>query len=200
MASKPGRVPSPGTKTRPGASSAGERPACGPGDARCKGGVSSSRALAWNRRTCRLETDGLAGMAWAARGRAASGGHRERQSTAGHRGGPARSSGEGPVTGVGRRAGCGCWRRDGRGWWRMIKAPSRRSSVDRVAVLPPAGAADRLCSERPTECESLAKDVVNRCVVPSVPEVLVEASHELVHAASLPKRTSKGMVNVRTSA
>src|ERR1700747_3386137 len=39
----------------------------------------------------------------AARGRAASGGHRERQSTeAGHRGGTARSSGEGPGMGVER--------------------------------------------------------------------------------------------------
>src|SRR5438477_10363934 len=40
----------------------------------------------------------------AARGRAASGGHRKRQSTeAGHRGGTARSSGEGPVMGLERR-------------------------------------------------------------------------------------------------
>src|SRR5215467_783077 len=40
----------------------------------------------------------------AARGRAASGGHRERQSTeAGHGGGTARSSGEGPVMGLERR-------------------------------------------------------------------------------------------------
>jgi len=34
-----------------------ELPACGPGDARCRGGVSSSQALAWNRRTCRPDTD-----------------------------------------------------------------------------------------------------------------------------------------------
>src|SRR5689334_7703725 len=40
----------------------------------------------------------------ASRGRAASGGHRKRQSTeAGHRGGTARSSGEGPVMGLERR-------------------------------------------------------------------------------------------------
>jgi len=38
--------------------SARELPACGPGGARCKGGVSSSQALAWNRRTCRLGTVG----------------------------------------------------------------------------------------------------------------------------------------------
>src|ERR1039458_5101450 len=38
--------------------SAGELPACGPSGVRCKGGVSSSQALAWNRRTCRLDTNG----------------------------------------------------------------------------------------------------------------------------------------------
>jgi hypothetical protein len=37
---------------------AGELPACGPSGVRCKGGVSSSQALAWNRRTCRLDTNG----------------------------------------------------------------------------------------------------------------------------------------------
>ncbi len=31
---------------------------CRPGGARCKGGVSPSQALAWNRRTCRPDTDG----------------------------------------------------------------------------------------------------------------------------------------------
>lgn len=102
-----GRSQAPGHRRAAGAPSAGERPACGPGDARCKGGVSSSRALAWNRRTCRLDTDGLAGMGWVARGRAASGGNRERQSTARHRGGPARRSGEGPVTGLERRGRAG---------------------------------------------------------------------------------------------
>jgi hypothetical protein len=59
LASKPGVRELPGTKARPyGVSSARRRPACCPGGARCKGGVSSSRALAWNRRTCRLDTDG----------------------------------------------------------------------------------------------------------------------------------------------
>jgi len=38
--------------------SAGELPACGLSGVRCKGGVSSSQALAWNRRTCRLDTNG----------------------------------------------------------------------------------------------------------------------------------------------
>ena len=53
-----GRVGVPGTKARPsGVPSAGERPACGPGGARCIGGVSSSQALAWNRRTCRPDSD-----------------------------------------------------------------------------------------------------------------------------------------------
>src|SRR5271155_6213760 len=55
MASKPGLACGPGTKApRYGVPSAGEPPVCGPGGARCKGGVSSSQALAWNRRTCRL--------------------------------------------------------------------------------------------------------------------------------------------------
>ena len=102
-----GRSQAPEQRRAAGAPSAGERPACGPGDARCKGGVSSSRALAWNRRTCRLDTDDPADMSRAARGRAASGGNRERQSTAGHRGGPARSSDEGPVTGSERRGWAG---------------------------------------------------------------------------------------------
>jgi hypothetical protein len=41
-----------------GAPSAGERPACGLGGARCIGGVSSSQALVRNRRTCRPDSDG----------------------------------------------------------------------------------------------------------------------------------------------
>ena len=53
-----GRLIASGQRRASGMSSAGERPACGPGDARCKGGVSSSQALAGNRRTCRLDTDG----------------------------------------------------------------------------------------------------------------------------------------------
>jgi hypothetical protein len=50
----------PGTKTGGSlrSSSARERPACCPGGVRCIGGVSSSQALAWNRRTCRLGTVG----------------------------------------------------------------------------------------------------------------------------------------------
>jgi hypothetical protein len=40
------------------APSVGELPACGPSGVRCKGGVSSSQALAWNRRTCRLDMNG----------------------------------------------------------------------------------------------------------------------------------------------
>jgi hypothetical protein len=58
-ASKPGLACGPGTKARRrGVPSAGELPVCGPGGVRCKGGVSSSQALAWNRRTCRLDTGG----------------------------------------------------------------------------------------------------------------------------------------------
>ena len=59
MASKLGQGVSPRTKApRLGAPSAKERPACGLGGARCKGGVSSTQALAWNKGTCRLDTDG----------------------------------------------------------------------------------------------------------------------------------------------
>ena len=50
---------------------------CRPGCVRCRGGVSSSQALAWNRRTCRPDTDRPVKMnPWgslAARGRTASG-------------------------------------------------------------------------------------------------------------------------------
>jgi hypothetical protein len=61
MASKPGERITPGTKARlAGVPSAGERPACCPGGARCRGGVSSLQALAWNRRTCRPDSDGQA--------------------------------------------------------------------------------------------------------------------------------------------
>ena len=59
MASKLGQGVSSGTKVRPwGVPSAEELPACGFGGARCKGGASSSQALAWKWRTCRLDTDG----------------------------------------------------------------------------------------------------------------------------------------------
>lgn len=40
-----------------GVPSARELPVCGSGGARCIGGVSSSWALAWKWRTCRLDTD-----------------------------------------------------------------------------------------------------------------------------------------------
>ena len=56
-APKPGWCANPGTKAhqavRP---QSGGIPARRPGGARCKGGVSSSQALAWNGRTCRLRT------------------------------------------------------------------------------------------------------------------------------------------------
>ena len=59
MASKPGECRTPGTKARRGGvPSAGGRPACCPGGARCRGGVSSSQALARNRRTCRPDSGG----------------------------------------------------------------------------------------------------------------------------------------------
>ena len=88
-----------------------KRPACGPDGVRCKGGVSSSQALAWNRRTCRPDTGGQPEWpnlaCWPRRGRTPSGRNREGQSTAGHRGGTARSSGEGPVMGLERRGRAG---------------------------------------------------------------------------------------------
>jgi hypothetical protein len=49
-----------------GGLSARELPACGPGGARCIGGVSSSQALAWNRRTCRPDSDGQSKWVWLA--------------------------------------------------------------------------------------------------------------------------------------
>ena len=58
MASKLGSVGGPGTKARCGGPSVGVLAVCGPGGARCIGGVSSSQALAWNRRTCRPDRDG----------------------------------------------------------------------------------------------------------------------------------------------
>ena len=58
MASKLGSVGGPATKARCGGPSVGELAVCGPGGARCIGGVSSSQALAWNRRTCRPDRDG----------------------------------------------------------------------------------------------------------------------------------------------
>jgi len=58
VASKPGLGVTPGIRALLyGAAGARERPACGPGGARCKGGVSSSQALVGNKRSCRLETD-----------------------------------------------------------------------------------------------------------------------------------------------
>jgi hypothetical protein len=91
-------------RARSGAPSARKRPACCPGGARCRGGVSLSQALAWNRRTCRPDSDDQ--LKWAqlgplvARGRTPRGPHPEAQSTeVGHRGGPARISGDGPVMG-----------------------------------------------------------------------------------------------------
>ena len=53
-----GRLSTPGQRHMTSVPSARRRPACPPGGARCKGGVSSSQALVRNRRTCRLDTDG----------------------------------------------------------------------------------------------------------------------------------------------
>src|SRR5665811_2405124 len=113
MTPKPGGPHAPGQRNAiGGVPSARELPACGPGGVRRIGGVSSLWALAWNRRTCRLDTDGQSKGArsapWWSRGRTASGEHRERQSTdARHRGGTTRSSDEGPVMGLERRGRAG---------------------------------------------------------------------------------------------
>jgi hypothetical protein len=45
-------------RARSGVLSAGGLPVCCPGGARCRGGVSLSQAPAWNRRTCRFDSDG----------------------------------------------------------------------------------------------------------------------------------------------
>ena len=45
-------------RARLGVLSAGGLPGCCPGGARCGGGVSSSQAPAWNRRTSRFDSDG----------------------------------------------------------------------------------------------------------------------------------------------
>jgi hypothetical protein len=112
-ASKPRQACGLGTKARPcGVPSARELPVCGPGGVRCKGGVSSLQALAWNRRTCRLDigdqSKGATLAPWSSRGRTPSGhGHVGESTDARHRGGPVRSSDEGPVTGLERRGRAG---------------------------------------------------------------------------------------------
>jgi hypothetical protein len=103
-----GRMTTPGQRHAGGVPSARERPAGGPGGARCIGGVSPSQALAWNRRTCRPDNDGQSKWAmsatWSQEGGPQPASSRERQSTeAGHRDGPTRSSDEGPVMGPERR-------------------------------------------------------------------------------------------------
>ena len=85
-----------------------ERPVCCLGGVRCIGGVSSSQALGWNRRTCRLDTNGQMQRAmsacWSPRGRSPWEKCPVGESTdARHRGGLARSSDEGSVIGPERR-------------------------------------------------------------------------------------------------
>ena len=109
MASKPGASDGPGTKARPvGVPSARERPACWPW--RCPvyrwrelvAGAGMEQENLSSRYRSAVQLGGSA--PWPARGRTPSGEHREGQSTdARHRGGPARSSDEGPVMGLERR-------------------------------------------------------------------------------------------------
>ena len=90
-----------------------ERPVCCPGGVRCIGGVSSSQAPGWNRRTCRLDTNGQMKRAmsacWSSRRRSP----REKKCPVGestdarHGGGLARSSEEGPAIGPERRGQAG---------------------------------------------------------------------------------------------
>ena len=94
------------------ASGVRELPACGPGGVRCIGGVSSLQALGWNRRTCRLDTNDQLKWVnvahWSQRGRNPRDTSRMGKSTdARHRGGLARSSGEGPVIGLEQRGQAG---------------------------------------------------------------------------------------------
>jgi hypothetical protein len=101
-----------------------ERPACGPGGARCRGDVISLQVLAWNRRTCRLDTDDQMHEVmlprWSSRGRTSRGLDDAGKSTdARHRGGPTRSSDEGSVMELERRGRAGqvtqmstLWRRN----------------------------------------------------------------------------------------
>ena len=102
MASKPGSVGGPGTKARHGGPSVGELAVCGPGGARCIGGVSSSQALAWNRRTCRPDRDGRCFWPREGEPQAANtaSGRVPMRGTGADR---PRSSGEGPVMGPERR-------------------------------------------------------------------------------------------------
>jgi hypothetical protein len=107
MASKPGERRTPGTKACAcgRAPSARGRPACCPGGARCRGGVSLPQALAWNRRTCRPDSDGRSRWVlfacWPREGERQGRYQPEAESTgAGHRDGPARSSDEGLVMGL----------------------------------------------------------------------------------------------------
>jgi hypothetical protein len=113
MTPKPGQLISPGITVRlGGVPGTRELPARGPGGVRCIGGVSSSQALAWNRRICRLDmydqSKRVQSAPWSSRGRTPSGPHHKGQSTdARHRGGPTRSSDEGPVMGLERRGRAG---------------------------------------------------------------------------------------------
>ena len=107
-----GRCTTPGRGRAWCVSGVRKRPACGPDGVRCKGGVSSLQALAWNRRICRLDTNGqlkwVISAPWSSRGRTPDGhGHLGESTDARHRGGPARSSDEGPVMGLERRGRAG---------------------------------------------------------------------------------------------
>ena len=71
-------------------------PDCGPDGIRHEGGVTLTRALAWNVGTCRPDAKGEVQMG---------GPHEDKSTEAGHRGGATRSRVEGSVMGLDRR-GC----------------------------------------------------------------------------------------------
>jgi hypothetical protein len=108
-----GSCPAPGQGCAlSGVSGARELPARGPGGVRCKGGVSSLQALARNRRICRFDTNDwlhpVLSAPWSSRGRSSGGQGQLSESTdARHRGGPARSSDEGPVMELEQRGWAG---------------------------------------------------------------------------------------------
>src|ERR1039458_1074601 len=112
-ASKPGTTACPGKRSRPfGVTETRERPACGPGGVRCKGGVSSLQALARNKRICRHDMYGqkkqTKSAPWPSRGRTQVTHGKSGESTdARHRGGPARNSDEGLVMRLERRGRVG---------------------------------------------------------------------------------------------
>src|SRR5437870_3155071 len=100
-----------------------------------------------------------------ARGRPPSGGHRKRQSTARRRGGPARSSDEGPVTGLERRVP-----------GRSGRPEANPHGEEPRGEIPPGHPANRMSSgsylPRPVRAVEIPKDHGAGVRVPGVPTVV----------------------------